>query len=128
MKKRLVLILLAAVLLIGLVLAGVVVAHEAKALTAQMQGVWYRDGGEDWHLEIEVREGEMEYRFVSAQFPEMSEVIYTYGLEPLTGKAVRVEYPDTNGKKIITVTVTDRKMEFSPAITTAMDSETWTRQ
>ena len=117
MKKHLVPLLLVLALVIGMGAAVVVSARQADALEKKMQGVWYREGGEDWHLVLMVTEGKMAYRFVSAQFPDMNETLYTYGLEAKNGSTIRVDFPETEASGMVSVTVTEEEMTFSPAIT-----------
>lgn len=128
MKKHLVPLLLVLALLLGMAAALVVSARQAAALEKQMQGVWYREGGEDWHLALVVTEGKMEYRFVSSQFPDMTETLYTYGLKAKNGNTIRVEFPEADADAAVSVTVTEKEMTFSPAITSAEESEVWKKR
>lgn len=128
MKKYLVPLLLVLALVLGMAAAVVVSARQADALEKKMQGIWYREGGEDWYLVLVVTGGKMEYRFVSAQFPDMNETLYTYGLEARNGSTLRVDFPETEASSTVSVTVTEEEMTFSPAITSAEETEVWKKR
>lgn len=129
MKKRLLApILLAAALLLGMAAALVVSHLQAAALEEKMQGVWYREGGENWHLSLAVDEDTMTYRFISAEFPDITETIYTYGYDAKSGSTVRIDFPENGGNTTVTVTVTEKEMTFSPAVTVSRDAETWKKR
>ena len=77
---------------------------------------------------IPVDEDTMTYRFVSAEFPDITETIYTYGYDAKSGSAVRIDFPENGGHTTVTVTVTEKEMTFSPAVTVFRDAETWKKR
>lgn len=127
MKKYLPWLLLA----LALVLAGVIIlcvnAAGADTLEERILGTWYRQGGENWYLEFAVEDGKMEYRFVSAEFSDLSETLYTYGCEVKNGSILRVQYPEGEKRVRVTFSRDGKEMTFSPAITSAEDEEVWVR-
>lgn len=128
MKKYLPWILIAAALLLAGVIVLTLSTGGADELLSQISGVWYREGSDDWHLEFVVEDGTMEYRFVSAQFPDISETLYTYGYEVRNAGTIEVQYPE--GEKQVNVTLSEdgAEMTFTPAVTSAEDSEVWVRR
>ena len=128
-------ILLAAVLALILAAAALILLSRAArqrqdALLAKVEAVWTRavEGETDCYLKLTLQDGEMEYRFVSIAYPSLSETFFTYGYTAMDEDTLRVTFPD--GAKLdvdVTLNEDGSEMTFSPAVTVAEESETWTR-
>lgn len=129
MKKYLLPLLLAIAVLVGVAAVWAISANTAGKVSSQIEGTWQRAGGEDWHLELQVSDGKMDYDFVSRQFPDVTETLYSYTYRTVGGRRLAVEYPNGGSKTVVvSFSASGTEMTLSPAITSAEDEEVWTKK
>ncbi|MDO4845527.1 MAG: hypothetical protein Q3977_02840 [Oscillospiraceae bacterium] len=106
-------------------------AARRASLLAKVETVWTREveGEENCYLKLTLQDGRMEYRFVSLAYPSLSETLFTYDYTAADEHTLRVTYPDG---ALLDVTVSlnedESELTFTPAVTVAEASETWTRE
>ena len=129
MKKYLLPLLLAVAVLLGVAAVWAVSANVATKTAAQVEGTWMRAGGDDWHLELQVADGKMDYDFVSQQFPDVTETLYSYTYRTVGGRRLAVDYPNGGSKSVVvSFSASGTEMTLTPAITSAEDEEVWTKK
>lgn len=129
MKKYLLPVLLALAVIAAVLTVVLVSFSGAAGLEQQLEGTWLRNGGSDWHLELKAEDGKLEYDFVSGQFPDVTETLYTYTYRAKSGTRLLVEYAGGGTKTVLVGFSADGKtMTLTPAITSAEDEEVWIRE
>jgi len=129
MKKYLLPVLLVLALAIAVLTVVLVSSSGAGTLEQRLEGTWLRGGSEDWHLELVAEGGTLEYDFVSGQFPDVTETLYTYTYRAKSGTRLQVEYEGGGTKTVLVGFSADGKtMTLTPAITSAEDEEIWIRE
>lgn len=103
-------------------------------LSRSLLGSWTRSVEDDRNsrLELVITDGDIQYNFRNARFPEYDQTLFTYGWTPMDGQHLELRYPE-GGSNLLRVTVTPAQgdtpaqVTFSPAITSPDASETWER-
>jgi hypothetical protein len=125
MKKKVLTIALLVAVLALLIAFGKGEEHRLT-LEAKMDGIWEKTVENGVVLQLDIEEGRMTYRLVSLDFPELSDTLAEYRWRAQNHESIRVSI-DGGKTRTLTVTVRERVLVFSPALTDQSSLESWTR-
>ncbi len=123
MKKK---VLAAAVVLaiLSLLLAFGKIEQHRMTLGAKMDGLWEKQAENGILLQLDISKGSMRYRFVSLEFPELSETLAEYTWSPRSMDTISATLAGGQSRTLTTV-VKGNTLVFSPALTDQSNLEIW---